>query len=197
MANYIVLEMDLNDKWWDKWFVVGGLSIDRGIQLNHYNYFSMSSVYMLTRGEDMAKKEFFVRKPRRNLKGFWSKLDIIGIIDDFGGLLCEVYKFCGDNIYCVTDPRVPDRPVCLTALPFLVATFLFLKDEATCVRSGICVVTCLPGCMWTVTIFFFNFQFCGPCLRNRYGEDAREALKDPVCSSRISPLLFCSVFILQ
>ena len=48
MANYIVLEMDLNDKWWDKWFVVGGLSIDRSIELNHYNYFSMSSVYMLT-----------------------------------------------------------------------------------------------------------------------------------------------------
>ena len=61
---------------------------------------------MLTRG-DMAKKEFFVRKPRRNLKGFWSKLDIIGVIDDFGVLLSEVYKFCGDNIYCVTDPRVP------------------------------------------------------------------------------------------
>ena len=37
MANYIVLEMDLNDKRWDKWFVVGGLSIDRSIQLNHYN----------------------------------------------------------------------------------------------------------------------------------------------------------------
>ena len=106
MANYIVLEMDLNDKWWDKWFVVGGLSIDRSIQLNHYNYFSMSSMYMLTQG-NMAKKEFFVRKPRRNLKGFWSKLDIIGVIDDFGGLLSEVYKFCGDNIYCVTDPRVP------------------------------------------------------------------------------------------
>ena len=104
MANYIVLEMDLNDKWWDKWFVV--LSIDRSIQLNHYNYVSMSSVYMLTQG-DMAKKEFFVRKPRRNLKGFWSKLDIIGVIDDFGGLLSEVYKFCRDNIYCVTDPRVP------------------------------------------------------------------------------------------
>ena len=50
MANYVVLIMDLNDKWWDKWFVIGGLSIDRGIQLNHYNYFSMSSVYMLTRG---------------------------------------------------------------------------------------------------------------------------------------------------
>ena len=61
MANYIVLEMDLNDKWWDKWFVVAGLSIDRSIQLNHYNYFSMSSVYMLTQG-NMAKKEFFVRK---------------------------------------------------------------------------------------------------------------------------------------
>ena len=108
MANYIVLEMDLNDKWWDKWFVVGGLSIDRSIQLHHYNYFSMTSVYMFTRG-DMAKKEFFVRKPRRNLKGFWSKLDIIGVIDDFGGLLSEVYKFCGDNINCVTDARVPEE----------------------------------------------------------------------------------------
>ena len=105
MANYIVLEMDLNDKWWDKWFVVGGLSIDRSIKLHHYNYFSMSSVYMLTQG-NVAKKEFFVRKPRRNLNGFWSKLDIIGVIDDFGGLLSEVSKFCGDNIYCVTDPRV-------------------------------------------------------------------------------------------
>ena len=29
------------------------------------------------------------------------------MIDDFGGLLFEVYKFCGDNICCVTDPRVP------------------------------------------------------------------------------------------
>ena len=27
MANYIVLEIDLNDKWWDKWFVVAGLRI--------------------------------------------------------------------------------------------------------------------------------------------------------------------------
>ena len=62
MANYIVLKMDLNDKWWDKWSVVAGLSIDRNIQLSHYNYFSMSSVYMLTQG-DIAKKEFFVRKP--------------------------------------------------------------------------------------------------------------------------------------
>ena len=24
------------------------------------------------------------------------------------------------------------------------------------------------------------FQFCGPCLKNRYGEDVRVALKDPV-----------------
>ena len=64
---------------------------------------------MLPHGEDMEKKEFFVRKPRRNLKGFWSKLDIISVIDDFGGLLSEVYKFCGDNIYCVTDPRVAEE----------------------------------------------------------------------------------------
>ena len=33
------------------------------------------------------------------------------MIDDFGGLLSEVYKFCGDNIYCVTDPRVPEDSV--------------------------------------------------------------------------------------
>ena len=31
------------------------------------------------------------------------------MIDDFGGLLSEVYKFCGDNIYCVTDARVPEE----------------------------------------------------------------------------------------
>ena len=31
------------------------------------------------------------------------------MIDDFGGLLSEVYKFFGDNIYCVTDPRVPEE----------------------------------------------------------------------------------------
>ena len=105
MANYIVLEIDLNDKWWDKWFEVAGLSIDRSIKLNHYNYFSMSSMYLLTQG-DMVKKVFFVRKPQRNLKGFWSKMDIIGVIDDLGGLLSEVCKFCGDNIFCVTDPRV-------------------------------------------------------------------------------------------
>ena len=29
------------------------------------------------------------------------------MIDDFGGLLSEVCKFCRDDIYCVTDPRVP------------------------------------------------------------------------------------------
>ena len=94
MANYIILEMDLNDKWWDKWFVVAGLTIDRSIRLHHYNYFSMSSVYLLAR-----------RKPRRNLKVFWSKMDMIGVIDDLGGLLSEVYKFCGDDIFCVTDPE--------------------------------------------------------------------------------------------
>ena len=62
MANYIVLKMDLNDKWWDKWLVVAGLTIDRSIKLHHYNYFSMNSMYKLTQG-DTAKKEFFVRKP--------------------------------------------------------------------------------------------------------------------------------------
>ena len=35
-------------------------------------------------------------------------MDMIGVIDDLGGLLSEVCKFCGDDIFCVTDPRVPE-----------------------------------------------------------------------------------------
>ena len=61
MVDYIVIKMDLNDKWWDKWFMVGGLSINANIKLHHYKYFSMSFVYLLTQG-DIAKKEFFVKK---------------------------------------------------------------------------------------------------------------------------------------
>ena len=106
MGDYKVIEMDLNHKWWDKWFVVADLTID--ILLNEYNYFSMTSVYLLTEG-DVEKKQFIVRKPRRNLQGFWSKCDVIGFIDDLGGLLCEVHKFCGNDIYCVTDKRVLGR----------------------------------------------------------------------------------------
>ena len=34
---------------------------------------------------------------------------MIGVIDDLGGLLSEVCKFCGDDIFCVTDPRVPEK----------------------------------------------------------------------------------------
>ena len=34
--------------------------------------------------------------------------------------------------------------------------------------------------------FIGLFQFCGPCLRNRYGEEAREVLKNPVSSCKYS-----------
>ena len=34
---------------------------------------------------------------------------MIGMIDDLEGLLSEVYKFCGNDIFCVTDPRVPEE----------------------------------------------------------------------------------------
>ena len=34
---------------------------------------------------------------------------MIGMIDDLGGLLFEACKFCGDDIFCVTDPRVPEE----------------------------------------------------------------------------------------
>ena len=106
MADYKVIEMDLNDKWWDKWFVAADLTID--ILLHDYNYFSLMSVYLLMEG-DVGKKQFIVRKPCRNLQGFWSKCDVIGFIDDLGGLLSEVHKFCGNDIYCVTDQKVLRR----------------------------------------------------------------------------------------
>ena len=34
---------------------------------------------------------------------------MIGVIDDLGGLLSEVCKFSGDDIFSVTDPRVPEE----------------------------------------------------------------------------------------
>ena len=67
MANYIVLEMDLNDKWWDKWFVVAGLSIERSIKLNHYNYFSMSSVYSRGHGKERILCKKTTKKSERLL----------------------------------------------------------------------------------------------------------------------------------
>ena len=36
-------------------------------------------------------------------------MDMIGVIDDLKGLLSEVCRFCGDDIFCVTDPRVPEE----------------------------------------------------------------------------------------
>ena len=48
MADYKVIEMDLSYKWWDKCFVVADLTID--ILLHDYNYFSMTSVYLLSQG---------------------------------------------------------------------------------------------------------------------------------------------------
>ena len=36
-------------------------------------------------------------------------MDMIGVIDDLTGLLSEVCKFCGDDIFWVTDPRVPEE----------------------------------------------------------------------------------------
>ena len=38
-------------------------------------------------------------------------MDVIGVIDDLGGLLSEVCKFCGDDIFCVTDPRVLEEDI--------------------------------------------------------------------------------------
>ena len=34
---------------------------------------------------------------------------MVGVIDDLGGLLCEVQKYGGDDIFFVTDSRVPEE----------------------------------------------------------------------------------------
>ena len=101
MAESTVVEMNYYTEWWDRWFIVADLTIS--LFLYDYNYFNLSPVYMLT---DVEKKEFIVRKPRRNLQFECSKLDMVGIIDDLRGLLSEVQKYCGDDILFVTDSRV-------------------------------------------------------------------------------------------
>ena len=34
---------------------------------------------------------------------------MIGVIDDLGGLLSKVQTHCRNDIFCVTDSRVPDQ----------------------------------------------------------------------------------------
>ena len=46
--NYRLIELRTEEKWWDKWFVVGDLTID--ILLKEYNYFSLSTAYVLSIG---------------------------------------------------------------------------------------------------------------------------------------------------
>ena len=104
--NYSITEMKTEERWWDKWFVVGDLTID--VLLKEYNYFSLSAVYMLSVAS-REKEEFMVLKPRRNLKGVWSKLDILGFISSMEGVLTEVEKMCGNDIYCVTDQKIVGR----------------------------------------------------------------------------------------
>ena len=36
-------------------------------------------------------------------------MDLIGVIDDLEGLLSEVHKLCGDDIFCMTDPKVTEQ----------------------------------------------------------------------------------------
>ena len=99
--NYKVIEMDMSYKWWDRWFVVANMTIDT--LLDDYSFFNLSPVYLLTR---CCSKHFLVRKPRRNLQLIWSRCDIIAFIDNLGGLLTEVHKVCGNDIFAVTQERV-------------------------------------------------------------------------------------------
>ena len=65
------------------------------------------SVYLITPSCSL-KQEFLVRKPQVNLKGIWSKCNIIATIDNFGGLLTEVEKICRNDIFAVTQDKVID-----------------------------------------------------------------------------------------
>ena len=65
-------------------------------------------MYLLNVG-CQEKGQFVVKKPIRNLKGEWSRLDIIGFIDSLGGVLTEVEKMCGNYIYCLMDERIVGR----------------------------------------------------------------------------------------
>ena len=51
-------------------------------------------------------KHFLVHKPRRNLQNMWARCDILAFIDNLGGLLTEVNKVCGNDIFAVTQDRV-------------------------------------------------------------------------------------------
>ena len=99
--KYKVIEMDTSYKWWDRWFVVANMTIDRLLADNCYS--NLSPVYLLTR---CCKNHFLVCKPRRNLQNFWSRCDIIAFIDHLGGLLTAVHKVCGNDIFAVTQDRV-------------------------------------------------------------------------------------------
>ena len=50
-----------------------------------------------------------------------------------------------------------------------------LFDHNFCSIKSISIVFICLYCKYT-----FSFQFCGICLKNRYGEDVREALLDKV-----------------
>ena len=100
--EYKVVELNTDEKWWDRWFVVANLTIDH--LLADYNYFSMSSVYLIT-NSSQNREEFMVRKPRRDLRGAWSKCDILTFIDNLGGVLTEVEKVCGNDVYAVTQQK--------------------------------------------------------------------------------------------
>ena len=100
--EYKVVELNTDEKWWDRWFVVANLTIDH--LLADYNYFSMSSVYLIT-NSSQNREEFMVRKPRRDLRGEWSKCDILTFIDNLGGVLTEVEKVCRNDVYAVTQQK--------------------------------------------------------------------------------------------
>ena len=97
--------MDTSYKWWDRWFVVANRKIDK--LLEDYNYFSLNSVYLITPSCSL-KQDFLLRKLQVNLKGIWSKCDIITMVDNLRGLLTEVSKICRNDIFVVTQDKVID-----------------------------------------------------------------------------------------
>lgn len=80
--------------------------------------------------------------------------DIPSVDEITESMLKNVAEKCSDKIYCKTEGTSCHQCRQKTI------------DTKTVCRSGECIGV--------------RGQFCGPCLRGRYGESAIEALRDPV-----------------
>ena len=66
MEDNKVVEMNIYNRWWDKWFVVADLTIS--LLLDDYNYFSLNPVYLLTDGYVEKKKQYCKKTQKKSAR---------------------------------------------------------------------------------------------------------------------------------